>query len=234
MKMAWILIISTLTLISTNGWTQISFSDSPENKTPIGALYTQQTTRLYFDDVDESALIKVRQITGSLDYRLRKTTKLSFYPSLTFGKMDIENVNLDFPPSPTLYICLSSAHSLNDEGLSVFSISETGVSSLQIVNNFDKTAYSITASIGGGIGVYQKIKTGKQKLTITPSFGIYYHYRRHFRFTKTNSEVPITTKPISGRASVEVEISPNISIIGLSTFSFQNSESIFSIGINFH
>ena len=234
MKTVKILIILTLTLISTNGWTQISFFDSSENRTSIGALYSQQTTRLYFDDGDETMLIKVKQITGSLDYRLRKTTKLSLYPSLTFGKMDIEDTNLDFPPSPSLYIRVSSAHSLNDNQLGTFYIGEAGISFLQIVHNFDETAYSITASVGGGIGIYQKIKIGNPKLSITPSFSIYYHNVRYWIFTKTRLDDPITTKPISGQASLEIEISPTISVIGLSTFSFQNSESIFTIGVNFH
>ena len=81
-----ILAILTSILIPTNGWSQLTFSDSSENKTAIGALYSQYTVGLYFDDGYEERYISTRQITGSFDYKLMNNIKFFLYPSVTFGE----------------------------------------------------------------------------------------------------------------------------------------------------
>jgi hypothetical protein len=243
MKNIGMLTILTLSLIPINGLTQISFSNLPENKTSIGALYSQQKVGVCFDDGTDCVLLNIKQITGGFDYRLVKNSKISFYPSLTFGKMDFEDEHLDFPPSPALYIRVSNIYDIDTNSLGVFYIGEIGASYLQMVYNFDfnDTIHLIAPSVGGGIGIYKKFRNKNSEWVITPSFSLYYHNVWHaigqYSVEKAgfySVEDIYTIKLLSGQVEVEIEISPGVSIIGLSTFSFQGSGSIFTIGVNFH
>ena len=237
MKTIVMLIILILQLIPTYGWTQMSFTDPSNNSASIGAFYSQHDFPLCGEENSgvECLSLKTRQITGSFDFHIMEDTRLSLYPSITLANMNIGNENLSVPTSPGVYVRLSS-HSANIGGsnLGVFYLGEAGASYIRMTANYSYTIHSIITSYGGGIGIYRKFKDFFPEFVLTPSFGIYYHNLSYYVNLGPDFNDAYMTSAISGQIEIEVEISPNISIIGISTFSFQNSKSIFALGLNFH
>ena len=233
-----ILAILTSILIPTNGWSQLTFSDSSENKTAIGALYSQYTVGLYFDDGYEERYISTRQITGSFDYRLMNNIKFFLYPSMTFGETSIkdrnEEINVNFPPSPGLSVSVSNIYSKYENTIGYFYIGNIQASRLTVTTNFDDGIFCARALAGGGIGIYRKITFANSGLIASPSFGVFYHKMWYWSYTLDDLDTYLTNHTIRGQAGIEVEVSPNTSIVGLFAFSFQNPESAFTIGIHFH
>lgn len=237
MKTIVILAILILQIIPTYGWAQTSFANPSNNLVSLGVFYSLQDFPICAQENYklECLLLKARQITGSFDFHIMKNTKLSLYPNITLANMNIKDENLTVPSSPGVYFRISSQKTnIGRSSIGISYAGEAGVSYLRLIPNYSYTLHSIITSYGGGIGIYHKSKDMIPNYVITPSFSIYYHYLSYYVNIGDDLYPPYMTSAISGQAEIEFEISPKISIIGISTFSFYRSESVFALGINFH
>ncbi|RKU21006.1 hypothetical protein C6499_22570 [Candidatus Poribacteria bacterium] len=174
---------------------------------------------------------RVSHIRGSLDYQFNPTLKISFLPGIAF--LNIPNQQtIDVPPSPSVELQLAATGPLIAEKTIDYFLRGAFQSHYsQIYRNGEATHY-INMTVTGGIGVIGKLWT-TTKWGFHPFFGVFYSNR--WRNTSTTRRIIVddTYNLFTGEAGVEIQASPTTHIIGSVGFSFQASEVIYNIGINF-
>jgi len=150
--------------------------------------------------------------------------------------LDNEDFDATSPPSPSGVVALEKTSGLGTTGLQAFLsggfmassrkqvLSEGNITSLSIV---DLTAL-------GGAGIFKRLKSSSE-LVITPSFGVYYAYTWETKDDKLlATKVTTGFSDFSGTAGLQLDIAPEVSVWSTLTFSFDNPETVLSVGFNWY
>lgn len=170
---------------------------------------------------------------ASIDYQeLRE-----FSPSISFlDPLELETLGGSIPPAPFAAVALEKTSAVGTTGLQSFLLGGVGASSLKGVLGADNTPlFSIVDLIAfGGAGIFKRLKTSSE-LAITPSFGVFYAYTWEtvddkIFDVKKNAEAG----NFSGVAGMQLDLAPEFSIWSTLTFSFDTSDTILSVSVNWH
>ena len=216
-KHKWVYIAFILVLLPVTVYSQSTFYELPIEQTAYGfGLSIQQ---------DATA------ISTGLDYALNKHSKISFTGGIGFlDDNNLESFGLSFTPSPLLGIGISRIKPLGLSGLEYFSGGGFSIGFFSIVDDTtnETLVRSRFFSFSGGGGILTRIVMESEWVMI-PYFTLSYT-----RLWTTTEEETDSDGYFDGAIGLEVEISPTVSVKGSFNFSFQDSDTAFGIGINFH
>lgn len=222
LKKMHLYIIFFFALLSMTAYAQTSLYKLPEGRTGLG--------------LGVSTTENINTIVGGLDYGIDKDLRVSFTAGVGLIEDSAYNRLLEIPPAPTGGLSIVRINALGQTGLDYFlngSFSAMFSRDVHAVTNetFSKTR---TLELTGGGGVLKRLGT-KSGWGVTPFFGVY--YSNAWVVTerqRTGLEEAVSDSNILGEAGVEIQVSRTTSVIGSILFSFQSSDTTFSIGINLH
>ena len=222
LKKVHLYIIFFFALLPITAYAQTSLYKLPKGRTGLGLGFS--TTE------------NINTITGSLDYGIDKDLRISFAGGVALIEDDEFNTSLEIPPAPVGGLSIVRISSLGQTGLDYFLNGSFSAMFSRTVNVVTSETFVKTRTLGltGGGGVLKRLGT-KSGWGITPFFGVY--YSSAWAVTErqwTGFEEAVSDSSILGEAGVEIQISKTTSIIGSLLFSFQSSDTAFSIGINLH
>ena len=172
-----------------------------------------------------------QNIRGSFDWQFNRFLKMSFIPGVAF--LDTKNRETDsIPPSPSFELRLTTTGPLNAaRTLDYFIRGDAQVRYSQI-HNQTLVLHHVNTTLTGGIGFLYKFETVTE-WQFNPFFGVF--YSNVWRNISTDKQILTddTYNIFIGEAGIEIEVSPATNIIASAVFSFETSETIYNIGINF-
>ncbi len=174
---------------------------------------------------------RARNIRGSLDYHFSRELKVSFIPGVAFLNMAGQD-SADVPPSPSAELRLTSTGPLGTmSSLDYFAKGGFRTHYTQD-HNSPRALHHVTMILTGGLGIIHKLNTSTE-WKFNPFFGVF--YSNIWRNTSTTRDILVddTYSLFTGEAGIEIETSSTTHIIGGVEFSFETSEVIYNIGINF-
>ncbi|MCY3743842.1 MAG: hypothetical protein OXH00_22745 [Candidatus Poribacteria bacterium] len=178
----------------------------------------------------------INTITGSLDYGIDRDLRISFAGGVALIEDDVYNRMLEIPPAPVVGLSVVRINSLGQTGLDYFLQGSFSAMFSRTVNAATSETFVKTRILGltGGGGVLKRLGT-KSRWGITPFFGVYYSSAWDVTERQwTGFEETVSDSSILGEAGVEIQMSKTTSIIGSLLFSFESSDTAFSIGINLY
>jgi hypothetical protein len=222
LKKVHLYIIFFFALLPITAYSQTSLYELPKGRTGLGLGFS--TT----EDIDT--------ISGSLDYGIDKDLRVSLTAGVGLIEDDEFNRSLEIPPAPAAGLSIVRINALGQTGLDYFlngSFSAIFSRTVDAVTSetFIKTR---TLELTGGGGLLKRLGT-KSGWALTPFFGVY--YSNAWAVTErqwARLEEAMSDSSILGEAGIEIQMSRSTSIIGSVLFSFESSDTIFSIGINLH
>ena len=222
LKKVHLYIIFFFALLPITAYAQTSLYKLPKGRTGLGLGFS--TTE------------NINTITGILDYGIDKDLRISFSGGVALIEDDGFNTSLEIPPAPVGGLSIVRINELGQTGLDYFLQGSFSAMFSRTVNAATSETFVKTRTLGltGGGGVLKRLGT-ESGWGITPFFGVYYsnawavteHQWRGF-------EEAVSDSSILGEAGVEIQMSKTTSIIGSLLFSFESSDTAFSIGINLY
>ena len=203
-------------------YSQISLYKLPKGRTGLG--------------LGLSAAENINTISGSLDYGIDKDLKISFTAGVGLIEDDEYNKTLEIPPAPAAGLSIMRINSLGQTGLDYFLNGRFSAVFSRTVDAATNETFVKTRTLGltGGGGLLKRLGT-KSGWSLTPFFGVY--YSNAWAVTErqwTELEEAVSNSSILGEAGLEIAVSRTTSIVGSVLFSFESSDTVFSIGINLH
>ena len=222
LKKAHLYIIFFFALFPMTAYAQTSLYKLPEGRTGLGLGFS--TTE------------NVNTIAGSLDYGIDKDLRISFTAGVGLIEDDAYNRLLEIPPAPAGGLSIVRINALGQTGLDYFLSGSFSAMFSRDVHAATNETFTKTRTLGltGGGGVLKRLGP-KSGWGITPFFGVY--YSNAWVVTerqRTGLEEAVSDSNILGEAGVEIQMSRTTSIIGSLLFSFESSDTTFSIGINLY
>ena len=223
MKQKWVYIALMLILFPVAAYSQMSFKKLPIGKTGYGFVFSPQTD--------------VTTIGARIDYGINNDSKISLGGGIGFtNDEELESYGGDIPPSPAVGLSVLHIQSLGQSGLEYFMQGGFAGAFARVVDDStNKTLVRTrTFALSGAGGILKRLKT-QSDLVIIPYFGLSYTNAWAtvesllYDFEETDSD-----GSFGGAVGLEIEMSPKMSVIGSFAFSFQSSNTVFSIGLNFH
>ena len=221
-KKVHLYIIFFFALLPITAYSQTSLYKLPKGRTGLG--------------LGLSTTENINTISGSLDYGIDKDLRVSLTAGVGLIEDDEFNRSLEIPPAPAAGLSIIRINALGQTGLDYFLNGSFSALFSRTVDATTSETFVKTRTLGliGGGGVLKRLNT-KSEWSLTPFFGIYYSNawavtERHW----TGREEAVSDSNILGEAGVEIVISRSTSIIGSVLFSFESSDTTFSIGINLH
>ncbi len=215
-------IIFFLALLPITAYSQTSLYKLPKGRTGLGLGF--------------SAAENINTISGSLDYGIDKDLKISFTAGVGLIEDDEYNKTLEIPPAPAGGLSIVRINSLGQTGLDYFLNGSFSAVFSRTVDAATSETFVKTRTLGltGGGGLLKRLGT-KSGWSLTPFFGVY--YANAWAVTErqwTGLEEAVSNSSILGEAGMEIAVSRTTSIVGSVLFSFESSDTVFSIGINLH
>ena len=215
-------IIFFFALLPMTAYSQISLYKLPKGRTGLG--------------LGLSAAENINTISGSLDYGIDKDLKISFTAGVGLIEDDEYNKTLEIPPAPAAGLSIMRINSLGQTGLDYFLNGRFSAVFSRTVDAATNETFVKTRTLGltGGGGLLKRLGT-KSGWSLTPFFGVY--YSNAWAVTErqwTGLEEAVSNSSILGEAGLEIAVSRTTSIVGSVLFSFESSDTVFSIGINLH
>ena len=215
-------IIFFFALLPMTAYSQISLYKLPKGRTGLGLGF--------------SAAENIKTISGSLDYGIDKDLKISFTAGVGLIEDDEYNKTLEIPPAPAGGLSIVRINSLGQTGLDYFLNGSFSAVFSRTVDAATNETFVKTRTLGltGGGGLLKRLGT-KSGWSLTPFFGVY--YSNAWAVTErqwTELEEAVSNSSILGEAGMEIAVSRTTSIVGSVLFSFESSDTVFSIGINLH
>ena len=215
-------IIFFFALLPMTAYSQISLYKLPKGRTGLG--------------LGLSAAENINTISGSLDYGIDKDLKISFTAGVGLIEDDEYNKTLEIPPAPAAGLSIVRISSLGQTGLDYFLNGSFSAVFSRTVDAATNETFVKTRTLGltGGGGLLKRLGT-KSGWSLTPFFGVY--YSNAWAVTErqwTELEEAVSNSSILGEAGLEIAVSRTTSIVGSVLFSFESSDTVFSIGINLH
>ena len=174
---------------------------------------------------------------ASIDYGIDERSKISFHGGIGFIDDDeLKAFGGDIPPSPWGGISIVHVKPLGQSGLEYFFQGGFGAGYASVVEDStnDRLASSQAFSLSGSGGLLKRLET-ESDWVIIPFFALSYANvwttleSKRLAIEKTESD-----GSLGGTAGLEIEMSPTVSLRGTFEFSFESSDTAFSIGLNFH
>ncbi len=212
-----------MVLYPVTTYSQVSFKKLPIGGTSYGFEFSPQTD--------------VTTIGARVDYGINRDAKI--YLGAAIGFIDDDELGSyggEIPPSPGVGLGVLHIQPLGQSGVEYFLYGEFGAAFAWIVDSATDETYgnSRTFGLSGGGGILKRLKT-QSDLVIIPYFGLSY---RNIWLTVENTlwdyKESDSDRSFGGIVGLEIEMSPTISVIGAFGFSFDSSDTVFSIGLNFH
>ena len=218
LKKVHLYIIFFSALFPITAYSQTSLYKLPKGRTGLG--------------LGVSTTENINTISGSLDYGIDKDLRVSLSAGVGLIEDDELNRSLEIPPAPAAGLSIVRINALGQTGLDYFLNGSFSAIFSRTVNAETSETFIKTRTLGltGGGGVLKRLGRG-----VTPFFGVY--YSNAWTVTErqwTGREEAVTDSSILGEAGVEIVVSRSTSIIGSVLFSFESSDTAFSIGINLH
>ena len=215
-------IIFFFALLPMTAYSQISLYKLPKGRTGLGLGLS----------TDEN----IKTISGSLDYGIDKDLIISFTGGVGLIDDDGYNKTLEIPPAPAAGLSIVRISSLGQTGLDYFLNGSFSAVFSRTVDAATSETFVKTRTLGltGGGGLLKRLGT-KSGWSLTPFFGVY--YANAWAVTErqwTGLEEAVSNSSILGEAGMEIAVSRTTSIVGSVLFSFESSDTVFSIGINLH
>lgn len=172
-----------------------------------------------------------------VDYGIDERSKISFHGGIGFIDDDeLNSFGGDIPPSPAGSIGIVHVKPLGQSGLEYFFQGGFGAGFASVVEDGtnDRLVSSRAFSLAGGGGILKRLETESERVII-PFFAVTYTNvwttleSKRLAFEEIESE-----GSFGGTAGLEIEISPTVSLLGTFAFSFESSDTAFSIGLTFH
>ena len=209
-------------LLPMTAYSQTSLYKLPKGRTGLGLGFS--TTE------------NVNTIAGSLDYGIDKDLRVSFSVGVGLIEDDVDNGRLEIPPAPAVGLSVVRINALGQTGLDYFLNGSFDAMFSRVVNAATSETFVKTRTLGltGGGGLLKRLGT-KSGWGITPFFGVY--YSNAWSVTErqwTGIEETVSDSSVLGEAGIEIQMSRSTSIIGSLLFSFESSDTTFSIGINLY
>ena len=215
-------IIFFLALLPMTAYAQTSLYKLPEGKTGLGLGF--------------SATENINTIAGSLDYGIDKDLRVSVTAGVGLIEDSAYNRALEIPPAPAGGLSIVRINALGQTGLDYFLNGSFSAMFSRDVYAATNETFAKTRTLGltGGGGVLKRLKP-KSGWSVTPFFGVYYsNVWEVTERQRTGLEEAVSDSNILGEAGVEIQMSKTTSVIGSILFSFESSDTVFSIGINLH
>ena len=168
--------------------------------------------------------VTTRSLGLRLDYGYADDIKLYFIPGLSFTDTGGE----DIPPSPTAGAGVLHFGRLSGTKLEYYIGGAGGVAYQQI-----RPLHFIGMQLGGYIGLLARLGTDSA-LKLVPFCGVHYNHAWINVSTTSKTLLDDTDYLFNGSAGIEVEISPSMSVMVEWAFSFQETDSLFTLQVNFH
>lgn len=208
---------------------QTGFYRSPAGKLGIGIGYQRyrppQRTEAPFR-------FHAQTLLGNLDYTFNRDLKISLLPGISFFEANTQ-IPYEIAPSPSVDIRLLNVNDMNMTGLKFFIIGGFRTQYTNIVRNWDLPLHSVNMTLRGGAGLLHTLETD-YAWRLKPFFGMFYTQAWNNVSTTEKVHVNTTQNFFTGKAGLEVELSPTMSAIGSVEFSFESSELLYRFGLNFH
>lgn len=218
LKKVHLYIIFFFALLPITAYSQTSLYKLPKGRTGLGLGFS--TT----ENIDT--------ISGSLDYGIDKDLRVSLTAGVGLIEDDEFNRSLEIPPAPAAGLSILRINALGQTGLDYFLNGSFSALFSRTVDAKTNETFIKTRTLGltGGGGVLKRLGRG-----VTPFFGVY--YSNAWAVTERQwpgLEEAMSDSNILGEAGVEIVVSRSTSIIGSLLFSFESSDTTFSVGINLH
>lgn len=230
----WICVAFLSLLLPVTAYAQTGLYELPQGRMAVG---------LGFTGVDFSRSQDAIEIGASLSYGINNRTRIALVTNV--GIIDEERYfgsELDVPPPVAIGVGPVHVGSLGQTGLDYFLAGtfyrgfSSGISRRLDDPTNERLLSVRTNGLAGGGGISKRIQTNFG-WTLNPFCGVSYS-RSWTRVSTKGVPEEIRRNRISshfgGRAGLEVEVSPAISVIGAFGVSFKNFDGSFSIGLNFH
>ena len=215
-------IIFFFALLPITAYSQTSLYKLPKGRTGLG---------LGFRTAEN-----INTISGGLDYGIDKDLKISFTAGVGLIDDDGYNRTLEIPPAPAGGLSIVRINSLGQTGLDYFLNGSFSTMFSRTVDASTNETFVKTRTLGltGGGGILKRLGT-KSGWALTPFFGVYYsNVWEVIERQWLGLEEATSNSSILGEAGMEIAVSRTTSIIGSVLFSFESSDTAFSIGINLH
>ena len=222
LKKVHLYIIFFFALLPMTAYSQASLYKLPKGRTGLG---------LGFNTAENT-----NTISGSLDYGIDRDLRVSFSAGVALIDDDEFNRSLEIPPAPAGGLSIVRINELGQTGLDYFLNGSFGAVFSRTVNAATHETFVKTRTLGitGGGGLLKRLGT-KSGWGLTPFFGVY--YSNAWAVTErrwTELEEATSDGSVLGEAGMEIVVSRSTSIVGSVLFSFESSDTTFSIGINLH
>jgi len=178
-----------------------------------------------------------RNLNGYLTSPIDQNTQAIFAAGI--GLIDNENLKgtgTSIPPSPSGAVALEKTSPLGTTGLQSFVSGGVGASSAKRIRTVDdvtlRSVVGLTAF--GGAGIFKRLKTSSDWMMI-PSFGVSYAYTWLTTDDKRLGQKETTESgEFSGGVGLQLDLAPEVSVLGALTFSFDTSDTVLTVGVNWH
>lgn len=222
LKKVRLYIIFFFALLPMTAYSQISLYKLPKGRTGLGLGFR--------------AAENTNTISGSLDYGIDKDLKISFTGGVALIEDDEFNVDLEIPPAPVGGLSIVRISSLGQTGLDYFLNGRFSALFSRTVDAETSETFvkARTLELTGGGGLLKRLDT-KSGWALTPFFGVY--YSNAWAVTErqwTRLEEAMSDSSILGEAGIEIAMSRTTSIVGSVLFSFESSDTVFSVAINLY
>lgn len=226
----WTCVVFLSLLLPVTAYAQTGLYELPQGRMAVG---------LGFTGVDFSRSQDAMGIGGSLSYGVSSRTKITLGTNI--GIIDKERYGgsgIDIPLPVMVGIGPWHVSPLGQTGLDYFFSGGLYTLFSRVYNASTNETVGSARSIrlSGGGGISKRIQTNFG-WTLNPFCGV--SYSRSWTRISTKGVLEETgrnriSSGFGGRAGLEVEVSPTISVIGAFGVSFKNFDGSFSIGLNFH
>lgn len=220
-RIVLLLLIAALWLISYDAFAQSSFHELTPGRSILG----------FTIDFLEGG----EMIGGTLRYAISKSSAANF--SVGVGFLDDEG-GVSFPPAPAADLSIGRTEALGQTPLGYFSYIGFGVASVRGLRGRTNQVVSTALSLGpsASFGVFKGLDLSGN-LTVFPFFGVSYTYlwtTVGVDYNDLDLNDSTGTGDFSGVLGIELEFSPRFGMLGGVDFSFDDSETIFFMGVNFY
>ena len=222
-KQKWVYVALLLILYPVTVYSQVSFKKLPVGGTGFSFEFSPQEN--------------ITTIAAGIDYGINTDSKISFVGGIGLADDDyLELYGGDVPATPIVGVSALHIQSLGQSELEYFlqgGFSGAFVRVVDTVSN-DTVVNSRAYALSGGGGILKRLRTQSEWVLI-PYFALSYtNVWTTVESLLNDYEETDSDGSFGGNVGLEIEFSQKMSVIGSFAFSFESSDTVFSIGLNFH
>ena len=224
---SWISAVFLLSFMAT-AYAQTSYYKLDRRKSAVGVSFEQEQHDDLFKNIWGDLDFTVRTFRTSFDYGYKSDTKISLIPGLGFTQVELADV----PPAPSFELRIMNIGPFGSTELDYYIVGNFGVVYRQL-HISQSVLHLVEMNLKGGIGFAHTMHLNND-VVLRPFFGGYYTNIWTNISTTSRIFADRTSGIFTGEAGVEIELTPTINLTPTWIFSFENSDTYFKIGLNFH